>query len=144
MLCLTLLSYYIGIRWGPSRVREVLRKRHNPSRPDPNKYTRASSSITKNNRNSTSSRRLSMIPMARTCHVFSEKCPTNSGVRFDPAHHILIKQTYTVFVDTTRGQRKWHLSKHSRLNQQLSPQSFCYLPSRLFHGRFNKTVAFGR
>ncbi|KAF9527344.1 Gti1/Pac2 family-domain-containing protein [Crepidotus variabilis] len=28
---------------------------------------------------------------------------------FDPMRSVLIKQTYTVFVDTPRGQRKWHL-----------------------------------
>ena len=29
----------------------------------------------------------------------------------DYSRTILIKQTYTVFVDTTRGQQKWHLSE---------------------------------
>lgn len=43
-------------------------------------------------------------------HLFSEALYDSDGSSgFDPAHHILIKQTYTVFVDTTRGQRKWHL-----------------------------------
>jgi len=28
---------------------------------------------------------------------------------YDPSRSFLIKQTYTVFVDTPRGQRKWHL-----------------------------------
>ncbi|KAF9452787.1 hypothetical protein P691DRAFT_803513 [Macrolepiota fuliginosa MF-IS2] len=41
-------------------------------------------------------------------HLFSEALYDSDG-SFDPAHHILIKQTYTVFVDTPRGQRKWHL-----------------------------------
>ncbi|EKM80597.1 hypothetical protein AGABI1DRAFT_112366 [Agaricus bisporus var. burnettii JB137-S8] len=41
-------------------------------------------------------------------HLFSEALYDSDG-SFDPAHHILIKQTYTVFVDTSRGQRKWHL-----------------------------------
>ena len=32
---------------------------------------------------------------------------------YDPSRSFLIKQTYTVFVDTPRGQRKWHLSMAS-------------------------------
>lgn len=32
---------------------------------------------------------------------------------YDPSRSFLIKQTYTVFVETPRGQRKWHLSTSS-------------------------------
>ncbi|KAF9050093.1 Gti1/Pac2 family-domain-containing protein [Panaeolus papilionaceus] len=33
----------------------------------------------------------------------------NGTSPYDPSRSVLIKQTYTVFVDTPRGQRKWHL-----------------------------------
>lgn len=34
---------------------------------------------------------------------------------YDPMRSVLIKQTYTVYVNTRRGQRKWHLSGYSEL-----------------------------
>jgi hypothetical protein len=44
-------------------------------------------------------------------------CPSHELIccRYDPMRCVLIKQTYTVFVNTRRGQRKWHLSGCSEL-----------------------------
>lgn len=33
-----------------------------------------------------------------------------SSVSYDPTRIVLIKQTYTVYVETAHGRRKWHLS----------------------------------
>lgn len=32
------------------------------------------------------------------------------NARQEPARSALVKQTYSVYVDTSRGRRKWHLS----------------------------------
>ncbi|KAF8647090.1 hypothetical protein AX16_006924 [Volvariella volvacea WC 439] len=40
-----------------------------------------------------------------TQHLYVDGISANH----DPSRSVLIKQTYTVFVDTPRGQRKWHL-----------------------------------
>lgn len=44
----------------------------------------------------------------RSLTLFSRPYPG-----YDPSRSFLIKQTYTVFVETPRGQRKWHLSTSS-------------------------------
>ncbi|KAK1222762.1 hypothetical protein PQX77_014371 [Marasmius sp. AFHP31] len=68
-----------GIRWGPSRVREGFLFYHEKQ----DHHSLYSDSVYD---------------------------PANgSGLRRDSSRSILIKQTYTVFVDTPRGQRKWHL-----------------------------------
>lgn len=35
----------------------------------------------------------------------------DSSSKYDPSRELLIKQTYTVFVETDKGPRKWHLSQ---------------------------------
>jgi hypothetical protein len=43
-------------------------------------------------------------------HLYSEyDMAGSSSLAHDASRHSLIKQTYTVFVDTSKGQRKWHL-----------------------------------
>jgi hypothetical protein len=52
--------------------------------------------------------------------AFSTYCPSDVFIsaqyyRYDPMRSVLIKQTYTVYVNTRRGQRKWHLSGYPQL-----------------------------
>jgi len=35
---------------------------------------------------------------------------THNNQRQEPVRSSLVKQTYSVYVDTSRGRRKWHLS----------------------------------
>ncbi|KIL65886.1 hypothetical protein M378DRAFT_76121 [Amanita muscaria Koide BX008] len=70
-----------GIRWGPSRVREGFLFYHEKQSPQ---------------------------------HMYPEydmagSSRPSSSLAHDASRLSLIKQTYTVFVDTTKGQRKWHL-----------------------------------
>jgi hypothetical protein len=59
----------------------------------------------------------------------------SSSLAHDASRHSLIKQTYTVFVDTTKGQRKWHLSKSVSYYCSSSPlKALDPPPSRIFHG----------
>ncbi|KAL0576337.1 hypothetical protein V5O48_005635 [Marasmius crinis-equi] len=68
-----------GIRWGPSRVREGFLFYHEKQ----DHHSLYSDSVYD---------------------------PNNvSACRRDSSRSILIKQTYTVYVETPRGQRKWHL-----------------------------------
>ncbi|KAF9010605.1 Gti1/Pac2 family-domain-containing protein [Cyathus striatus] len=68
-----------GIRWGPSRVREGFLFYHE-KQTSPHLYTDG---------------------------LYDSDGP--SSLNHDASRSVLIKQTYTVFVDTPRGQRKWHL-----------------------------------
>ncbi|PFH49740.1 hypothetical protein AMATHDRAFT_62487 [Amanita thiersii Skay4041] len=68
-----------GIRWGPSRVREGFLFYHEKQMPQ---------------------------------HMYSDPAYDMAGpsaLKSDISRNSLIKQTYTVFVDTPKGQRKWHL-----------------------------------
>ncbi|TFK44307.1 Gti1/Pac2 family-domain-containing protein [Crucibulum laeve] len=68
-----------GIRWGPSRVREGFLFYHEKQ----------------------TSQHLYVDGL------YDSDGPSSS--HHDASRSVLIKQTYTVFVDTPRGQRKWHL-----------------------------------
>ncbi|TFK70622.1 hypothetical protein BDN72DRAFT_870233 [Pluteus cervinus] len=69
-----------GIRWGPSRVREGFLFYHEKQDTQQHAYSDGN---------------------------YDNDSPSTSN--HDPSRTVLIKQTYTVFVDTMRGQRKWHL-----------------------------------
>ncbi|KAF8635234.1 hypothetical protein AX17_004007 [Amanita inopinata Kibby_2008] len=68
-----------GIRWGPSRVREGFLFYHEKQTPQ---------------------------------HMYSDPTYDMAGpssLSNDVSRNSLIKQTYTVYVETSKGQRKWHL-----------------------------------
>lgn len=145
-----LLTFYrrLGIRWGPSRVREVRASPPPSLLRDSNVLClRVSCSTMKNRHSNISSRRRCTTLTAREylCSLVIQyplTLPPSSG--FDPAHHILIKQTYTVFVDTPRGQRKWHLSESRHAPLFYMPNSCSRRSSRLLHRGFHQTTTVGR
>jgi hypothetical protein len=104
-----------GIRWGPSRVRDEFLFYHEKD-------------------------------AAPTEDIASDSDSSQSHA--GPSHSRgllrdnLIKQTYSVFVDTPRGRRKWHLSKAFSSIRQLANMSLqgliFALSSRLFHPRLHR------
>ncbi|KAH6914423.1 Gti1/Pac2 family-domain-containing protein [Coprinopsis sp. MPI-PUGE-AT-0042] len=81
-----------GIRWGPSRVREGFLFYHEKSQQSYSDHLYGGEKLCVPN-----SSELSNIH------------PDSGMLRPQNPRTVLIKQTYTVFVDTPRGQRKWHL-----------------------------------
>ncbi|KAJ3882604.1 Gti1/Pac2 family-domain-containing protein [Lentinula edodes] len=79
-----------GIRWGPSRVREGFLFYH--EKQDHHFLYSDEAGL------------LNKYPCYTNLTTIYRPSSSNSSSRT-----ILIKQTYTVFVETSRGQRKWHL-----------------------------------
>ncbi|KAF9236365.1 Gti1/Pac2 family-domain-containing protein [Melanogaster broomeanus] len=75
-----------GKRWGPSRVRDEFLF-YQEKDPDPVELDLNSDSDT----------------------TLGSGSRLQNGSRHEPIRSCLVKQTYSVFVDTPRGRRKWHL-----------------------------------